>query len=73
MFASVIALLNDARLAKGLKPRGFLNPFLYGAGITRLTDITRGGSGGCSGNNAQTGATIPGASIIPYASWDATA
>ncbi|KAL8840880.1 MAG: hypothetical protein Q9170_001144 [Blastenia crenularia] len=72
VFAGVIGLLNDARLAKGLPPLGFLNPFLYGAGATGLTDITRGGARGCTGVNAQTGATIPGASIIPYASWNAT-
>ncbi|KAI4182780.1 MAG: hypothetical protein L6R41_005778 [Letrouitia leprolyta] len=73
VFAGAVALLNDARLAKGLKPLGFLNPFLYGAGATGFTDIMRGGAKGCTGVNAQTGATIPGASIIPYASWNATA
>ncbi|KAL8719381.1 MAG: hypothetical protein Q9225_003611 [Loekoesia sp. 1 TL-2023] len=67
-FAGVVTLLNDARLAKGLKPLGFSNPFLYRAGTTGLTDITRSGSRGRTGVNAQTGATLPGASIIPYAS-----
>jgi len=27
---------------------------------------------GCNGVNGQTGASIPGASVIPYASWNAT-
>ena len=51
---------------------GFLNPFLYLVGFTALTDITAGGSVGCNGINGQTDQPIPGASIIPYASWNAT-
>ena len=72
VFAGIIALLNDARLAKGLKPLGFLNPFLYSNGLSGLTDITGGGSVGCTGVNGQTGQTVPGASVIPFASWNAT-
>ncbi|MCJ1386330.1 vesicle formation at the endoplasmic reticulum [Xylographa soralifera] len=72
VFAAIIALVNDARLRAGKPALGFLNPFLYGAGLKGLTDITGGGSVGCNGVNGQTGATIPGASIIPYASWNAT-
>ncbi|KAL8769239.1 MAG: hypothetical protein Q9209_004740 [Squamulea sp. 1 TL-2023] len=72
VFASIIALINDARLDKGLKPLGFLNPFLYGGGLSGLKDITIGGSRGCYGVNAQTGQEIVGASIILYASWNAT-
>jgi len=72
VFSSIIALLNDARLAKGLKPLGFLNPWLYSYGVRGLTDITLGGSVGCSGINGQTGKPVPGGSVIPYASWNAT-
>ncbi|KAL8789318.1 MAG: hypothetical protein Q9213_001241 [Squamulea squamosa] len=72
VFASIIALINDARLDKGLKPLGFLNPFLYGGGLSGLKDITLGGSRGCYGVNARTGQEIAGASVIPYASWNAT-
>ncbi|MCJ1403533.1 hypothetical protein MMC11_006756 [Xylographa trunciseda] len=72
VFAAIIALVNDARLRAGKPALGFLNPFLYGAGLPGLTDITAGGSVGCNGVNGQTGAAIPGASVIPYASWNAT-
>ena len=72
VFSSIIALLNDARFRAGKPALGFLNPWLYATGYTALTDITGGGSVGCNGINGQTGAAVPGASIIPYASWNAT-
>lgn len=48
-FASVLALLNDARAAKGIPSLGFVNPLLYkrashGKG---LKDIVQGASVGC--------------------------
>ena len=50
-FASVVALLNDARLNLGMAPLGFLNPFLYSAaGTAALTDITSGDNPGCNTN-----------------------
>jgi tripeptidyl-peptidase-1 len=45
--AAVVALLNDARLAKKLPPLGFLNPLLYSKGVNGLTDITEGNNIGC--------------------------
>ena len=45
---------------------------VYSIGYTGLTDITGGGSLGCNGIDLQTGMPVPGASIIPYASWNAT-
>ncbi|KAF8257579.1 peptidase S8/S53 domain-containing protein [Lactarius quietus] len=45
--ASIISLLNDYQLANGRKPLGFLNPWLYGQGITGLNDITSGTNPGC--------------------------
>lgn len=56
-FAAVIALVNDALLAKGKKPLGFLNPWIYGGAYKALTDITSGSSIGCnsSGFPAQKG------------------
>ena len=72
VFAAIIALVNDALLRAGKPALGFLNPWLYSGGLAGLTDITGGGSVGCNGVNGQTGATIPGASVIPYASWNAT-
>lgn len=72
VFASIVALLNDARFRHGRPSLGFLNPWLYTIGFKGLTDITAGGSVGCTGINGQTGQPVPGASIIPYASWNAT-
>ncbi|KAF8265387.1 subtilisin-like protein [Lactarius quietus] len=45
--ASIISLLNDHQLANDRKPLGFLNPWLYGQGITGLNDITSGTNPGC--------------------------
>ena len=42
-----MALLNDARLAQGLPPLGFLNPLLYTWGISGFNDITEGNNPGC--------------------------
>ncbi|KAI9757050.1 MAG: hypothetical protein M4579_003619 [Chaenotheca gracillima] len=43
---SIITLLNEARLAIGKKPVGFLNPTIY-AHANTLNDITSGGNQGC--------------------------
>jgi tripeptidyl-peptidase I len=45
---------------------------LYATAFTSLNDITAGGSMGCNGFNAQSGEEVPWASIIPFASWNAT-
>ena len=71
-FASIVALLNSVRMEAGKRSLGFLNPLLYFFGYRGLHDITEGGAVGCQGVNLQTGKTIPGAGIIPYASWNAT-
>lgn len=68
----MIALLNDARLRAGRPQLGFLNPWLYSIGSQGLTDITAGSAVGCTGIDGQTGQAIVGASVIPYASWNAT-
>jgi tripeptidyl-peptidase-1 len=47
-FAAVIALVNDALLAKGKKPLGFLNPWLYSKAYKTFTDVTIGSSYGCN-------------------------
>lgn len=70
--AGILGLLNDARLRAGKSSLGFINPLLYIIGSGALNDITGGGSVGCNGINGQTGAPIPGAGIVPYASWNAT-
>lgn len=60
-FAAVIALLNDARLQRGLPPLGFLNPLLYGQDGSGLNDIVHGGSTGCQDQG-----------IMPPPGWQAT-
>lgn len=49
-FAGVIALVNDALIAAGKSPLGFLNPLIYGAASTTFTDVTSGSSFGCGTN-----------------------
>ncbi|KAL9080903.1 MAG: hypothetical protein Q9157_000403 [Trypethelium eluteriae] len=70
--ASIIALLNDARLRAGKPTLGFLNPLIYGGGYKAFTDITSGQSDGCNGNDTQNGEVIPGAGVIPGSHWNAT-
>ncbi|KAF5363393.1 hypothetical protein D9756_000248 [Leucocoprinus leucothites] len=45
-FTGFVALLNDARLSKGLPPLGFLNPLLYSI-PEAFNDITVGHNSGC--------------------------
>jgi len=47
LFGGLVSLLNEARLQKGGKPLGFLNPFLY-KNAAAFNDITTGSSEGCS-------------------------
>lgn len=70
-FAGIVSLLNSARISKNLPPLGFLNPFLYSAGIFGLNDITEGGSTGCNGR-ARFNGPPNGSPVIPYASFNAT-
>lgn len=67
--AGLITLLNSARLDKGQKPLGFLNPWIYSKGKGGLTDIVDGGSRGCTGTDIYSGLPTP---FVPYASWNAT-
>lgn len=69
VFASIIALLNNARLAAGKTPLGFLNPWIYEQGYDGLNDIVTGGSTGCIGRSIYSGLKAP---LVPYASWNAT-
>jgi len=48
LMSSVLALVNDALISSGLKPLGFLNPWLYSKGYKGFTDILSGGNGGCN-------------------------
>ena len=46
--AAVVALVNDALLADGKPPMGFLNPWLYSRGHEGFTDIFLGSNEGCN-------------------------
>jgi tripeptidyl-peptidase I len=46
--ASVITLVNDALIAAGKSPLGFLNPWLYKQGYKAFTDVTSGSAVGCN-------------------------
>lgn len=56
--SSVISLINDARIAAGLPPLGFLNPWLYSKGFLGFNDITNGSAIGC-GTSAKPLAGFP--------------
>jgi len=56
VWAGIIGLLNAARLKAGKSAIGFFNPLLYNSGYTVMTDITKGQSVGCNGQDTQTGA-----------------
>jgi tripeptidyl-peptidase I len=45
--AAIISLINDALLAAGRSPLGFLNPWLYAEGYMSFTDILGGSAVGC--------------------------
>ncbi len=47
LFSGILSLVNDALIASGKKPLGFLNPWLYSVGYQGLNDITVGSSHGC--------------------------
>jgi len=48
--AAIFSLVNDALIAAGKSPMGFLNPWLYTQGHTTFTDITSGSAVGCGGD-----------------------
>ncbi|EIW76473.1 subtilisin-like protein [Coniophora puteana RWD-64-598 SS2] len=45
-FASIVSMLNDARIEANMSTLGFLNPFLYSQGLSALQDITKGNNPG---------------------------
>ena len=49
VFSSIVSLINDALIAEGKSPLGFLNPFLY-ANPSAFNDITSGDNPGCNTN-----------------------
>ena len=47
--AGVVGLVNDALIAGGRAPLGWLNPWLYGGGWRAFTDVVGGSAVGCGG------------------------
>lgn len=47
--SSIFSLVNDALIAKGKPPMGWLNPWLYQQGFAAFTDVVNGSSIGCDG------------------------
>jgi tripeptidyl-peptidase I len=47
--ASIFSLVNDALIAKGKPPMGWLNPWLYRQGFPAFTDVVNGSATGCGG------------------------
>ena len=43
----MLTLVNDALLAAGRRPLGFINPWLYQGGYKAFTDVLSGNSSGC--------------------------
>ncbi|KAI0134750.1 peptidase-like protein [Xylariales sp. AK1849] len=70
-FASIVSLLNNALVAQGKAPLGFLNPWLYSTALngSALTDITAGGSKGCTSRSIYSGEVTP---VVAGAGWNAT-
>jgi tripeptidyl-peptidase I len=46
--SAILSLVNDALLAAGKSPLGFLNPWLYSRGYKSFTDILSGSAIGCN-------------------------
>ncbi|KIW84095.1 hypothetical protein Z517_03341 [Fonsecaea pedrosoi CBS 271.37] len=74
-WAAIIANINSARLSRGQKPLGFLNPWLYTKAYTNkaVTDITEGSSSGCENvtNSGDDAPGVPGAGWQAVKGWDA--
>ncbi|GJJ14048.1 hypothetical protein Clacol_008305 [Clathrus columnatus] len=61
VIAAMIAAINDARIAIGKGPVGFINPTLYSEGFkSAFHDITTGGNQGCDGSNSTGFSAAPG-------------
>lgn len=66
----MVGQVNAALIAQNKPPMGFINPWLYGAGLSAMNDITVGASVGCNGKSGF-GETLPpelGAKVLyfPY-------
>lgn len=51
IWAGMVGQVNAALIAQNKPPMGFMNPWLYGAGLSAMNDVTTGASVGCNGKS----------------------
>ncbi|TID01666.1 Tripeptidyl-peptidase sed2 [Colletotrichum higginsianum] len=76
IWAGMVGSVNAALIQAGKPPMGFINPWLYGAGLQALNDVAAGQSVGCTGTTGFGTKKFPpefGAKIVPNASWPSVA
>ncbi|KAK1984225.1 peptidase S8/S53 domain-containing protein [Colletotrichum cereale] len=76
VWAGLVGSVNAALIQAGKPPMGFLNPWLYGAGVQAVNDVSVGESVGCTGLTDFGSVKLPPealAKIVPNASWPAVA
>ncbi|KAF6820671.1 hypothetical protein CPLU01_12696 [Colletotrichum plurivorum] len=76
IWAGMVGTVNAALIQAGKPPMGFINPWLYGAGLQAMNDVSVGASIGCTGTTAFGTQKFPpqfGAKLVPDASWPAVA
>ncbi|KAK8053070.1 tripeptidyl peptidase a protein, partial [Apiospora saccharicola] len=66
VWAAIVGLLNDARLAAGKPVLSWLNPLIYRYGTAVLNGITEGHSVGCNGAHPGSGVAEPNAGICMH-------
>ncbi|KZL81190.1 tripeptidyl peptidase sed3 [Colletotrichum incanum] len=76
IWAGVVGMVNAALIQAGKPPMGFINPWLYGAGLQAINDVSTGNSVGCTGTTVFGTQKFPpefGAKIVPNAGWPSVA
>ncbi|KAK1658324.1 peptidase S8/S53 domain-containing protein [Colletotrichum godetiae] len=76
IWAGMVGMVNAALIQAGKPPMGFINPWLYGAGLQAMNDVSAGQSVGCTGTTGFGTQKFPpefGAKLVPNASWPSVA
>ncbi|KAK1517009.1 uncharacterized protein CCOS01_12558 [Colletotrichum costaricense] len=76
IWAGMVGMVNAALIQAGKPPMGFINPWLYGAGLQAINDVSAGQSVGCTGTTGFGTQKFPpefGAKLVPNASWPSVA
>ncbi|KAK1623838.1 peptidase S8/S53 domain-containing protein [Colletotrichum phormii] len=76
IWAGMVGMVNAALIQAGKPPMGFINPWLYGAGLQAINDVSAGQSVGCTGATGFGTQKFPpefGAKLVPNASWPSMA